>query len=99
MRVQLASTVVETRDMELRDAIQKIAVEWPSYGRPRDDQGAAAARVGGECQTGSPSQARGQLAVAIAEIRGNHRFQPRSRTDDPSINPRTGLPYKFGGPL
>jgi putative transposase len=23
------------RDMELRDAIQKIAVEWPSYGRPR----------------------------------------------------------------
>jgi transposase InsO family protein len=23
------------RDMELRDAIQKIAVEWPTYGRPR----------------------------------------------------------------
>jgi putative transposase len=23
------------RDMELRDAIQRIAVEWPSYGRPR----------------------------------------------------------------
>ena len=23
------------RDMELRDAIQKIAVEWPCYGRPR----------------------------------------------------------------
>jgi transposase InsO family protein len=23
------------RDMDLRDAIQKIAVEWPSYGRPR----------------------------------------------------------------
>jgi transposase InsO family protein len=23
------------RDMELRDAIQKIALEWPSYGRPR----------------------------------------------------------------
>ena len=22
-------------DMELRDAIQKIAVEWPAYGRPR----------------------------------------------------------------
>jgi hypothetical protein len=22
-------------DMDLRDAIQKIAVEWPSYGRPR----------------------------------------------------------------
>jgi transposase InsO family protein len=24
-----------TQDLELRDAIQKIAVEWPSYGRPR----------------------------------------------------------------
>ena len=23
------------RDMDLRDAIQKIAVEWPAYGRPR----------------------------------------------------------------
>lgn len=23
------------RDMELRDAIQRIALEWPSYGRPR----------------------------------------------------------------
>ena len=22
-------------DMDLRDAIQKIAVEWPAYGRPR----------------------------------------------------------------
>jgi putative transposase len=23
------------RDMELRDAIQRIALEWPCYGRPR----------------------------------------------------------------
>ncbi len=23
------------RDMDLRDAVQRIAVEWPSYGRPR----------------------------------------------------------------
>jgi putative transposase len=23
------------RDMDLRDAIQRIALEWPSYGRPR----------------------------------------------------------------
>ena len=22
-------------DMDLRDAIQRIALEWPSYGRPR----------------------------------------------------------------
>lgn len=26
------------RDMDLRDAIQRIAVEWPSYGRPRITQ-------------------------------------------------------------
>jgi transposase InsO family protein len=26
------------RDMELRDAIQRIALEWPSYGRPRITQ-------------------------------------------------------------
>jgi len=24
-----------TRDMDLRDAIQRVALEWPSYGRPR----------------------------------------------------------------
>jgi putative transposase len=23
------------RDMDLRDAIQRIALEWPAYGRPR----------------------------------------------------------------
>ncbi len=23
------------RDMDLRDAIQRIALQWPSYGRPR----------------------------------------------------------------
>ena len=23
------------RDMDLRDAIQRLALEWPSYGRPR----------------------------------------------------------------
>jgi len=23
------------RDMDLRDAIQRIALKWPSYGRPR----------------------------------------------------------------
>ena len=23
------------RDMDLRDAIQRVALEWPSYGRPR----------------------------------------------------------------
>jgi transposase InsO family protein len=26
------------REMDLRDAIQRIALEWPSYGRPRITQ-------------------------------------------------------------
>jgi putative transposase len=30
-----AATPDPDRDMDLRDAIQKIALEWPSYGRPR----------------------------------------------------------------
>jgi putative transposase len=25
---------VPNRDMDLRDAIQRVALEWPSYGRP-----------------------------------------------------------------
>jgi hypothetical protein len=29
------STAVRRADMDLRDAIQRIALEWPSYGRPR----------------------------------------------------------------
>jgi putative transposase len=29
------STVGLDRDMDLRDAIQRIALKWPSYGRPR----------------------------------------------------------------
>jgi len=30
-----AGAPAPARDMDLRDAIQRIAVEWPSYGRPR----------------------------------------------------------------
>jgi hypothetical protein len=29
------STWARDDDMDLRDAIQRIALEWPSYGRPR----------------------------------------------------------------
>jgi transposase InsO family protein len=29
------SEAVPDPDMDLRDAIQRIALEWPSYGRPR----------------------------------------------------------------
>ena len=34
-RFDLDGKVGAERDMELRDAIQRIALEWPSYGRPR----------------------------------------------------------------
>ena len=46
-------------DMELRDAIQRIALEWPSYGPATDHGGTAPARLEGEPQTGSPHPARG----------------------------------------
>ena len=29
------SETAPDKDMDLRDAIQRIALEWPSYGRPR----------------------------------------------------------------
>jgi transposase InsO family protein len=34
-RFDPAGSVGADRDMELRDAIQRIALQWPSYGRPR----------------------------------------------------------------
>jgi putative transposase len=34
-RFEEKSTARVDRDMDLRDAIQRIALEWPSYGRPR----------------------------------------------------------------
>ena len=64
--------------MDLRDAIQRIALEWPSYGRPR-----ITARTAPAGWTVNPKRvyrlhARGQPAVrAEAEVRGDHRFQPR----------------------
>ncbi len=66
------------RDMDLRDAIQRIAVEWPSYGRPRIT--AELSRRGWTVnpKAGLPDYARGQSAVrAEAEVRGHDRFQPR----------------------
>ena len=49
----------EDRDMELRDAIQRIALEFPCYGRPRISAGAEPARLAGEPQAGRPDHARG----------------------------------------
>jgi len=69
------------RDMGLRDAIQKIAVEWPSYGRPRMTKELRRRGWVGESETSSPSDERGQLAVRPeAEVRSHHRLQPRAQS-------------------
>jgi putative transposase len=34
-RFEEKSTARVDRDIDLRDAIQRIALEWPRYGRPR----------------------------------------------------------------
>jgi transposase InsO family protein len=70
------------RDRDLRDAIQRIALEWPSYGRPRIT--AALRRQGWRVnpkrvhrllrEAGSPL---GAAVPTEAEIPGNHRFQAR----------------------
>jgi hypothetical protein len=67
-------------DMDLRDAIQRIALEWPSYGRPRIT--AELRRRGWTVNPKRvrPADARGQPAVrAEAEVRGDHRLQPRAQ--------------------
>jgi hypothetical protein len=40
--------------MDLRDAIQRIALEWPSYGRPRITAALRPGRVDHQSQTGLP---------------------------------------------
>ena len=45
------------RDVDLRDAMQRIALEWPSYGPAAYHPGVATAWMDGEPETGSPSVA------------------------------------------
>ena len=44
-------------DIDLRDAIQRIALEFPSYGRPRMTEGTPPARVAGRPQPRVPHHA------------------------------------------
>lgn len=39
-------------DMDLRDAIQRIALQWPSYGRAADYRRAATGGLEGQSETG-----------------------------------------------
>ena len=65
-------------DMELRDAIQRIALEWPSYGRPR-----ITAELRRQGWTVNPKRVYrlmredNLLCRPQAEVRRDHRFQPR----------------------
>src|SRR5438046_7472171 len=66
------------RDMDLRDAIQRIALEWRSYGRPRIT--AALRRQGWRVNRKRvPPAARGQPTVPTeeAEVPGDHGFPSR----------------------
>ena len=46
------------RDVDLRDAIQRIALEFPSYGASHHP-GAKAAGLAGKCEAGVSDSARG----------------------------------------
>jgi transposase InsO family protein len=58
---------VEDADIDLRDEIQRIALEWPCYGW-RHDGGVAAAWVGDEPQTGAADHAGRQPAVPATVV-------------------------------
>ena len=64
-------------DMDLRDAIQRIALEWPSLRSAADDRRVAPSRLDREPEAGLSHHARRQFAVLPeAEVRGDDRFQP-----------------------
>ena len=69
------------RDMDLRDAIQRIALEWPSYGRPRIT--AELRRRGWRVNPKRVYRLMREdnlLCVRRAEVRGHDRFQPRAQS-------------------
>ena len=87
-------------DMDLRDAIQRIALEWPSYGRPRITAELRASWMEGESQARVSDSARGQSAVhAEAEVRRNDRFQsrPQGLSEPGAHMVLTGVGSALGG--
>src|SRR5579875_428032 len=74
----LTTPAAGDQDIDLRDAIQRIALEFPTYGRPRmtEELHRRGWQVGAE--PGISHHAGGQSALpAPAEIRGDHQLQPR----------------------
>jgi hypothetical protein len=56
--------------MDVRDAIQRIALEWPCYGRPRITRELRRRGFPGERQTGSQIRINLQAMIRVADIRG-----------------------------
>jgi len=54
-------------EMELRDAIQKLAVEMPAYGYRRITAALQTRGLGSESQAGAAADAGGQSAVSAEE--------------------------------
>ncbi len=76
--------------MKLRDAIHRIALEWPAYGRPQWPHcRVAGARLEGQPQAGSPHHAGRQPALPPeTEVRGDHRLQPRTQRLPEACGPK-----------
>jgi hypothetical protein len=70
-RIEAKPAMGPDNDMDLRDTIQRIALERPSYGRPSITEELEATRMDGEPEACLPAVARGQPAVrAQAQVRG-----------------------------
>src|ERR1700722_15923016 len=66
--------------MDLRDAIQKIAVEWPPYGRPRMTKELRERGWTVEPEARLPADARGQSAGREqAQVCCPHGLQPHRK--------------------
>ena len=59
-RFDEAGTTKVDRDMDLRDAIQRIALKWPSYDRPRITGRTVAPRVESGAEPSEAAHAGGQ---------------------------------------
>lgn len=74
----LCATPEQYPDLELRDAIQRVALEFPTYGWPHMTRELVRRGLGGESQAGVPADAGGQPAVpAASEVRDHHRLCAR----------------------
>jgi transposase InsO family protein len=79
MKTRLSAVCMcEVADMDLRDAMQKVALEWPSYGSRRmtrelKARGCDAIASGAAADAGRQSAVRGE-----AEVRGDDRLGARA---------------------